>query len=237
VVTKPPDFFERFRDALGFRPTGFSPIGSDEIFLSSELIHEADRYNLMAHEQLHQASELGGGLYSIRWSQGSGTIELRGEAYPSWLHEGMTELHSQQLVRQHGFEPTFVGYPHQTMTCFFIEGIVVMQVGEEEGQRIVRDAYLSGDFTMVAQLFDQYLGPGSFERLMRMPDSLTAASWLFDSVRDKMGDRLLSFDGSAAFLRWFDDPIMVRAMGQVGMNDPNQGFRQAIEGLSRQRGD
>lgn len=232
ISTRPPSFFERFRDAIGFRPTGFSPVGSSEIFVSSGITNEADRYNLVAHEQLHQASELGGGMDSISWRQGGSTISLTGEDYPRWLHEGMTELHAQQLVRGHGIEPTFTSYPYQTMTCFFIQGIVGMQAGDE-GRRIVRDAYLTGDFTQVAQLVDQYLGPGSFGQLVRMPDSLLAASWLFTTIRGKMGGRLLSFEGSAAYLGWFDDPVMRQAMGQTGMD--SSGLINALE-RARKRG-
>jgi hypothetical protein len=234
LVTKPVSFFEEIRDRYGlpFVPSGFSPHGSDEIYVVNTLTDVANRFELVAHEQLHQASELGGGLTTIFWRDNNRTITLEGESYPSWLHEGMTELHAQQLTRANGMEPSFVAYPHQTVVCFFMQQMVIDQVGSEElGKAIVRDAYLTGDFTQVALYVDSYLGAGSFEQLMRLPDSITAASWLWDHMEQRLGNGLLSFRGSASYLNWFDDPIVRRAMAAFGFDASD--IRRAVQDLSR----
>jgi len=128
---------------------------------------QADRYVRNAHEQLHYASWLGGG-HDIRWRDEEGRPASCG--YIQWLHEGLTELHAQQLARSHGHEPTYVSYPYETAAGFYMQQIV--------GEGTLRTAYLTGDFTEVRSRLDARLGAGAFDQLAGMQRGAEALTFI-----------------------------------------------------------
>ncbi len=135
--------------------TGYYFPGTNHIVVTMGRSEDSS-YSLMAHEQLHYAAYLGGGM-GIRWRDDRGGPVMRGQGF--WnIHEGLTELHAQQLTRSHGYEPSSVGYPYETAISFVMQ----QAVGEEP----LRRAYLSGDFTEVRTLLDARMGAGTFDSLM-----------------------------------------------------------------------
>jgi hypothetical protein len=206
TLTESPGYFARFEWEMGFRPTGVHLWRTDDIHVSSAIRRRDDIYELMAHEDLHYASELGGGL-DLRVGGPAGRPEPVG--YVRWFHEGMTELHAQQLARGHGMEPLLVSYPYETAASFCVQRLVCYETGDEaRGREILREAYLSGDFTDVSRLVDMALGQGAFRELIGKPDGAQA----FRFIRSRLGSAYIGFGGSPDFIRWMGDPLMAEAI-------------------------
>ncbi len=110
----------------------------------------------VAHEMLHYIAYLGGG-HHIRWTSDSGELVDQGNI--TWLHEGLTELHAQQLTSAHGIHPDASTYEHETRTAFYLQRIV--------GEPVLRRAYLTGDFSEVRTRLNARLGEGTFETLAK----------------------------------------------------------------------
>jgi len=125
-------------------------------------VEEADLRSTIAHESLHYVSFLGGG-WSLGLETSSGeyeTQQIRGD-----FHEGLTELHTQQLVRKKGYTPSKVAYHIPTTIAFFLQKLV--------GEETLREAYFNGDFSDVRTKTNNRLGDGTFERLFtEVPNSL-----------------------------------------------------------------
>jgi len=130
----------------------------------------------MAHELLHYASYLGGGVTGIRWISEDNEPVVR-ESIP-WLHEGLTELHAQQLAREHGHVPSTVVYPSESIFSFYLQQLV--------GADVLRAAYLSGDFTEVRRNINARLGEGTFEHLLQEESYSMAFEFLVRRL-DKAG--------------------------------------------------
>jgi hypothetical protein len=243
VRTKPSNWFWQFEKASGFVPTGMSPYptgwlgdiwnwlgGRDwkdgDVFVSSSVLAKADRYLLITHELLHGAAEANGGLNMYYIGDNGRQVSV---GYVRWFHEGTTELFSQELVRAHGMEPSYVAYPYETMTCFLIQGILIESFGETEGRRMMRDAYLNGDLSSIRNTIDATLGPGTFDRLMRMDRGIEGADEIFAMVRSGAGSSLLSFRGTQVTLHFADNPIishLLRQLEQPQTQFPIHAFRQ-----------
>ena len=211
-----PEYFEQFHNQWGFIPSGVKPWGTNEVHISSSVTGEADRWELLTHEKLHHASDLGGGRI-IRWSGEDGRTQrmVYGSGNATWLHEGMTEMHAQELTREQGYVPSYVAYPYETATSFYIQGIVISVVGNEElGKEIVRQAYLTGDFSQVSMYVDMQLGGGTFDTLMGITPladghRIRTGAEAFDFLRSKLGAQLLSFEGGIPqYLNWDENPLV-----------------------------
>lgn len=159
---------------------------------------EADRRRTNVHEQLHYASWLGGG-HEMRWRDGQGRPNE--PRHIEWLHEGLTELHAQQLTRSHGHTPTHVAYPYETATGFYIQQIV--------GEPVLRGAYLSGDFTEVRRRLDDRLGAGTFDRLAGMGSGLEA----LELITGRMSAAGIHFQA------WERNPVLAAALQGVARYD------------------
>ena len=188
--------------------------------------YEANARNLLAHEIFHYASFLGGGGTAFRWRERSGRRDGR---ICSWLHEGLTELHAQQLTRSRGFSPTVVAYPHETSVSFLLQQLVILGVAadpslmgrqamrdsgraalrgdmheaaritERRGMEVLRQAYLSGDFTSVRNIVNRALGAGAFETLIAQRDGASALAYLEGRLERSGID----------YERWYrNDPVM-----------------------------
>lgn len=246
VRTKPSNWFWQFAEDAGFTPTGVSPSGGfwlvkwlsgrdwkpGDVFVSSSVLTTADRYNLITHELLHEAVEANGGDRMYYTGEGGRRVEL---GYVRWFHEGTTELFSQELTRAHGMTPSYVSYPYEVMTCFLIQSILIEAYGETEGRRMMRDAYLNGDLSSIRNTVDGALGPGTFDRLMKMDRGIEGADEIFTLVRNKAGASLLSFSGTSVTLSWTENPIVQQAMRQLEQPQvqfPVHAFRGLREGLS-----
>ncbi len=206
TFTDSPGYFARFEKEMGFRPAGVHLWQTDDVHISTEVGATADRYRVLTHEDLHYAAELGGGL-DIRVFGADGRTESLG--YIRWFHEGMTELHAQQLTREHGFVPFSIAYPCETAASLYIQRIVGAAAGDaERGREIVRDAYLSGDFRAVSQLVDGALGDGTFAEFIRKPTGAEA----FQFIRGRLAERFLGFEGGPDFTSWRDDPLLANVL-------------------------
>ena len=164
---------------------------------------EADQASLLIHEQLHYASWLGGGSNSIRWINESGEPVVHDKV--DWLHEGLTELHASQMARSQGYEPTFTSYPYETAVAFYIQRMV--------GDRTLREAYLTGDFTQVRRRLDARLGAGSFDRLASMSRGWQALSFIMPEMAGNKID----------FTRWERDPVLTSCFGHIEAIDERGG--------------
>ena len=148
---------------------------------------EGNRRKTIVHEELHYASWLGGGQ-DIRYRDERGQPHVLG--YVTWLHEGLTELHAQQLTRSHGYTPSGVSYPYETAAGFYMQQIV--------GEEVLRSAYLGGDFTEVRRRMDARLGAGTFDRLAGMERGLEALEF----ITGKMASAGINFRA------WESNPVL-----------------------------
>jgi hypothetical protein len=176
---------------------GLYVTGSNLIMLASfEEWTQSDRLCLVAHESLHYAAYLGGGM-EIRWREEDGNpVQPR---YVSWFHEGCTELQAQQLVRDHGHTPSRVAYENETAVAFYLQRLV--------GTDVLRAAYLSGDFTEVRQRLDARLGAGTFSALLNCENGTEALS----TIRTRMSIAHIDYGG------WASDPLSGGASGTRSM--------------------
>jgi len=131
------------------------------------------RTHIVVHENLHYAAFLGGGNI-FRWRDEKGAPVVRG--YISWFHEGLTELHAQQITYQNssgGAAP--VAYPRETEFSFLLQTLV--------GKDTLKEAYFSGDLTKVRQAVDEKLGPGTFDALISKKRGTEALALLSDKIK------------------------------------------------------
>ncbi len=168
LTTEPQEFFNLIDEALSYSDSrGFYFLNTSHVVIREDESSEADRRVVITHEQLHYAAWLGGGR-TIRWRRDEGRETVLG--YVSWLHEGLTELHAQQLTRAHGYAPSRVAYGLETAASYYLQRLV--------GQRRLRQAYLSGDFSEVRRIVNARLGGGTFDRLARMDGGYEALIYL-----------------------------------------------------------
>ena len=176
-------------------------VGSNAIVIPEDVLafSEADARHVVLHELLHYASWLGGGK-DIRWRDDDGRPCFQGNI-PSWsMNEGLTELISQEEVRARGFEPTRIGYPAETITCYYME-----QLLGDGGSDLLRTAYLSGDFTEVRRLVDAALGTGAFDTLISKHDAAQALEFLGGRLDEREMDRT----------GWDASPIVAAARAKI----------------------
>lgn len=147
-----------------------------KIYLSKE---EHDRNpdngrSVITHELLHRASYIGGGLSNMRWQDNG--VDIRIGRVP-WLHEGLTEFHAQQLVRQHttGFH-YFPSYEVAVTVSFYLQSLV--------GENTLRKAYISGDFSVVRDMVNKKLGAGTFETIIESDNANNAFWYLRNKLKD-----------------------------------------------------
>ncbi|MFH0885440.1 MAG: hypothetical protein V1861_07060 [Candidatus Micrarchaeota archaeon] len=159
---------------------------------------EANRRELNAHEQLHYASWLGGG-HEIRWRDEQNQPHVTGHI--KWLHEGLTELHAQQLTRSHGFTPSYVSYPYEVATGFYLQQLV--------GEDVLRSAYLTGDFTEVRRRLDNRLGAGTFDRMAGMSMGVEALEFITSRMSA----------GGINFTAWESNPVLAGCYRDVATWD------------------
>jgi hypothetical protein len=231
VITKPSDWFKKFAKSAGFIPAGISPWDSHDVFVSSSVLSTADRYNMITHELLHEAAEANGGMDMYYIGEGGRRMPV---GYVRWFHEGTTELFAQELVRAHGITPSYVSYPYETMTCFLIQGILIESYGEEEGRRIMRDAYLTGDMSIIRNTIDSTLGRGTFDRLMGMDRGIEGADEIFTFMRSRAGASTLSWGGGTQVTwNWDQNPIAKHILREI--QDPRVPAQRLAELLDQQR--
>ena len=154
LTTESASFFQVHEAFYGYPVYGFFFPGTNHIVASSQFQKEADRRVLIAHEQLHYASWLGGGFSMFAMSPSGETVF----GYVSWLHEGLTELHAEELTRDRGFRPGYVAYPYETTVAAYMRRLM--------SDETMKRAYLTGDFTQPMHALDQLLGEGSFRGLL-----------------------------------------------------------------------
>lgn len=114
---------------------------------------------VLVHEQFHYAAYLGGAANGMRWRDENEEPCFINQSNASWLHEGLTELHAQQLVRENGYDPGKVHYRVETATAFLLQKLV--------GEDVLKQAYITGDFSEVRKIMNEKLGEGAFETIMR----------------------------------------------------------------------
>ena len=179
LTTENPPFFKVHESFYGYAVFGFFFPDTNHIVASSQYQKEGDRRVLIAHEQLHYASWLGGGFTMFTRC---GSPEVFG--YVSWLHEGLTELHAEDLTRGRGFQPSFVAYPYETVLCAYLRHLM--------SDETIKRAYLTGDFTQAHYLLDQLLGPGAFSEMVRRDRGAEALAFLTGKL-DAAGIKHSSF--------------------------------------------
>ena len=124
---------------------------------------ENDRKMVMAHEILHYCNELGCGGEMRALDNTGISQELENDG---WLDEGMTELHAQQKARKKGVVPTYISYEDCVMASLFIQRLA--------GSKLVKHAYLHGDYTKVRDILDKKIGYGKFDQMVKMKEALDA---------------------------------------------------------------
>ncbi len=171
--------------AAGMYHPGTNHISINADSFMDEDMSAADRLNVLAHEMFHYASWLGGGS-SIRYRDAQGGPAL---VSAMWLHEGLTELAAQQLVRSHGQRPGRVAYANETTVSFYLQQLA--------GADVLGAAYLGGDFTEVRRRLDRQLGAGTFEALIATGGGAGALLFLRGRLEERMPARLAAWDQDA----------------------------------------
>ncbi len=164
---------------------------------------EGDQASIIVHEQLHYAAWLGGGLDGMRWRDEGGHPVMGKDL--RWMHEGLTELYANQITRSNGLDPGSSAYPYETAVAFYMQRLV--------GTDVLRQAYLSGDFTEVRRRFDGRLGAGSFDRLASMSRGWQALSFIMPRMAEANID----------FTRWENDPVIAQCFEQIERFDERGG--------------
>lgn len=202
VVTEDPHRLFRFEGVItgsgGLSAGGMYCPGTNHIMLNADTMADLSpeaRRQTIAHEMFHYASYLGGGG-TIRWRDAGGAAVIPENM--GFLHEGVTELMSQQLSRVHGSNPGTVAYGAETTVAFYLQQIA--------GPNVLGAAYLSGDFTAVRRAVDAKLGAGTFDAMAATGNGHGALA----SLREGMQARGLG----AELARWDADPI-VRTAGAI----------------------
>ncbi|MFH0885434.1 MAG: hypothetical protein V1861_07030 [Candidatus Micrarchaeota archaeon] len=200
VVTEDPHRLFRFEGFLsgGMSAAGMYHPGTNHISMDADAVEDLPapaRRQFIAHEMLHYAAYLGGGG-TIRWRDERGAAVIPRDM--EFLHEGVTELMSQQLSRAHGSDPGRVGYAAETTFAFYLQQIA--------GPDVLGAAYLSGDFTAVRRAVDAKLGSGAFD--------LMAASGNGSGALVHLRERMQERGFGAELARWDANPV-VRTAGAV----------------------
>jgi hypothetical protein len=200
VVTEDPHRLFRFEGSLsgGMSAAGMYHPGTNHISIDADAMADLPpeaRRQTIAHEMLHYAAYLGGGA-TIRWRDGSGAAVVPKDM--EFLHEGATELMSQQLSRTHGSDPGRVAYGAETTVAFYLQQIA--------GANVLGAAYLGGDFTAVRRAVDAKLGAGAFDGMAATGSGSGALAFM----RERMQARGLG----AELARWDANPI-VRTAGAI----------------------
>lgn len=83
-------YFDAIKQSHGGEPDSEYIPGTNQIVIASDITNEADRKRLLLHEQLHYASNLGGGDPSnMRWRDETGQPILN---VPNHLHSGCMKV-------------------------------------------------------------------------------------------------------------------------------------------------
>ena len=206
LTTEPDSFFNRREQAFSETDSwGYCFWDTNHILISGKVTDETQRYHVITHEQLHYASWLGGGT-EFRYRGAGGEPVIVGSV--GWLHEGLTELHAQHLMRANGRTPLMSAYEPETAFCRSLELFVSDEAGSaERGSAIMRRAYLSGDLSEVRALVDSRLGSGTFDVIMGRADAPGGG-------RIRNGTEALAFfltkmdSAGVNYSAWRDDPII-----------------------------
>jgi hypothetical protein len=145
--------------------------GTNLIIATSKEKLPINSMRTIAHEQLHYASWLGGGQ-DMRWKDYLGLPVTAG--YISWLHEGLTEMHAQQLMRGHNLRPSRISYPNEMQVGICLQVLA--------GEDILKKAYLTGDFTEVRKNVNNKLGEGTFAEVALKPNAAEALAFLLGKL-------------------------------------------------------
>lgn len=144
----------------------------------------------VTHELLHYASWLGGG--GIDFDLG-GDKSVRS----TWMHEGITELFSRQLLRKNGFKMGMISYPAEQVVGFYVQQIA--------GADALREAYFSGDFSKVREIVDSKLGAGTLEAILGKERGAEALEYLSKKLLTAKID----------IKAWDKDPIVAEARSRL----------------------
>ncbi|MFH1520615.1 MAG: hypothetical protein ABID61_03150 [Candidatus Micrarchaeota archaeon] len=201
ITAEPESFFRKREEAYGSPSVGIYFTDTNHIAVldrfNTRRNHD-DAFSVVAHEDLHYAAYLGGG-FNIRFIDSEG--KYHSGTYIKPLHEGLTELHAQELVRSHDMTPSYVAYAPEVLSASFLQHLV--------GKEVLKEAYLTGNFTEVAKLVDEKLGKGTFNEFMAKLESKPLDALLF-----------LQNKASAAkvdILTWAENPIVRQAKKNLGV--------------------
>lgn len=201
ITTERGQFFNKQEEAYGCPVVGLYFPGTNHITVDHGLNEQSTKYasRVVAHEYLHYASYLGGGM-NIRFTDSDGTYNPGKYIKP--LHEGLTELHAQDLVRSH-FNMSYlpVSYSPEVLSVSFLQHLV--------GKEILKEAYLTGNFTKVAGLVDGKLGKGTFSEFLAKldNDSLDALSFLQAKAASAKIDMTM----------WAENRLVKQAKSKIGV--------------------
>lgn len=204
ITFEPISFFDAQEKAYGYLAVGFYFPDTNHIALDRNLDATqnsiADTSNLIAHEYLHYAAYLGGGT-EIRFTDSEGNYHS-GENM-NLSHEGLTELHAQNLVHSHGMSPSHVSYAPEVLSISLLQHIV--------GKEVLKEAYLTGNFTKIAELVDEKLGNGTFTEFMYIFSSSPLDALVF----------LQNYGASAKIdlSAWAENPIVRQAKKDLGVTE------------------
>ena|GEM_PF-6394564 len=169
--------------------------GTNSFVMAEDFSGEVQRKLCAAHEQLHYAAWLGGGFSNTRWVGEDGALVSKKVMID--LHEGLTELFAQKLVRDHEKIPPLyiVGYPQETMMAFYLLKLV--------GEKTLKQAYFSGDFTQVKTVLDKGLGSGSFEKIINFVEEEKTTQAL-ETLRERLAEHF-----PKKLEKWNQDPLII----------------------------
>ncbi|MBD3389631.1 hypothetical protein GF415_01610 [Candidatus Micrarchaeota archaeon] len=187
LTTESEEFFE-----LGDRVSGSTACGRYYCYTNHITIesseggkNEADRREIIAHEQRHYYSHKG--------------RSVNGNASPpDWLDEGITELGAQRYVREEGFQPSGVSYQTEVAATAYLEDVVQSEMGEVAGAEALERAYLTGDFSNIEKAVDKVLGKGTFAEFVEKENGAEALEFLASKIKESG----LDYSG------WNDDVVL-----------------------------
>jgi hypothetical protein len=174
---------ENFFEALSFlkggtnRSYGAYYPGTNHVFFDRFAIaaREDRARHVITHEYLHYVSHLGGGGPEIRWLDENNKPVIHPDKV--WLHEGLTEMHTQQIYRRNFFgrKPRTPAYVLESLSGFYLQKLV--------GADVLKKAYLTGDFTKGREDVNQKLGKGTFEGFVNTKRGADALEFLFSKLK------------------------------------------------------
>ena len=173
----------------------------------------------IAHELHHYAAYLEGGM-RFRWRDEEGKAVFRKHGrHPfegvriDWFQEALTDMLAQTLLESKGVAMTHKGYG--------AEMLIALLVREIAGEKELRRAYFSGDFTQVRKIMNERLGAGSFEKMVWEPGEYGSRA-----IAEEMIGRMDSAGISIARLR--SSAVMENIIRQN--RGPYPGLMEMIEG-------